>query len=109
MPDVAIEHGGKSVYGANIDILMLEARFPRIPGDIGNQGLGKIDQHGVVEIDDAINRFRGWQGLAGFPRQPMKRGPRCSKRLHLGWPALASKANRCQAVSLPTCIQIATC
>ena len=29
-------HGGKTVYGANLGILMLETRFPRIPGDIGN-------------------------------------------------------------------------
>lgn len=28
--------GGKSIYGASIGILMLEARFPRIPGDMGN-------------------------------------------------------------------------
>ena len=28
--------GGKSVYGASIGILMLETRFPRIPGDVGN-------------------------------------------------------------------------
>ena len=28
--------GGKSVYGARVGILMLETRFPRIPGDIGN-------------------------------------------------------------------------
>jgi Asp/Glu/hydantoin racemase len=28
--------GGKAVYGAKIGILMLEARFPRIPGDMGN-------------------------------------------------------------------------
>ena len=28
--------GGKAVYGASIGILMLEARFPRIPGDMGN-------------------------------------------------------------------------
>ncbi len=31
-----IAEGGKAVYGANIGILMLEARFPRIPGDMGN-------------------------------------------------------------------------
>ena len=31
-----IAHGGKALYGARIGILMLEARFPRIPGDIGN-------------------------------------------------------------------------
>ena len=28
--------GGKTVYGASVGILMLETRFPRIPGDIGN-------------------------------------------------------------------------
>lgn len=31
-----IATGGKSVYGARLGILMLETRFPRIPGDIGN-------------------------------------------------------------------------
>ena len=28
--------GGKSVYGASVGILMLDAQFPRIPGDMGN-------------------------------------------------------------------------
>jgi Asp/Glu/hydantoin racemase len=28
--------GGKPVYGASVGILVLEARFPRIPGDMGN-------------------------------------------------------------------------
>ncbi len=28
--------GGKSIYGASVGILMLETRFPRIPGDMGN-------------------------------------------------------------------------
>ncbi|MBE9551924.1 MAG: aspartate/glutamate racemase family protein, partial [Proteobacteria bacterium] len=31
-----IATGGKAVYGAHVGILMLEARFPRIPGDMGN-------------------------------------------------------------------------
>lgn len=28
--------GGKSIYGASVGILMLDATFPRIPGDMGN-------------------------------------------------------------------------
>ena len=28
--------GGKAIYGASVGILMLDARFPRIPGDVGN-------------------------------------------------------------------------
>ena len=28
--------GGKAIYGAPLGILMLEARFPRVPGDMGN-------------------------------------------------------------------------
>ena len=31
-----IASGGKTVYGARVGILMLETRFPRIPGDMGN-------------------------------------------------------------------------
>lgn len=31
-----IEYGGKTVFGANIGIMMLETRFPRIHGDIAN-------------------------------------------------------------------------
>ncbi len=31
-----IARGGKSVYGAPLGIIMLETRFPRIPGDIGH-------------------------------------------------------------------------
>src|SRR5436309_1176525 len=30
-----IAHGGKALYGARVGILMLETRFPRIPGDMG--------------------------------------------------------------------------
>ncbi|MBV9568455.1 MAG: aspartate/glutamate racemase family protein [Hyphomicrobiales bacterium] len=33
-----IAHGGKAIFGAKLGILMLEARFPRIPGDMGHAG-----------------------------------------------------------------------
>jgi Asp/Glu/hydantoin racemase len=33
-----IARGGKALYGAPLGILMLETRFPRIPGDIGHAG-----------------------------------------------------------------------
>jgi len=33
---VAIEHGGKTVFGASVGILMLETQFPRVVGDMGN-------------------------------------------------------------------------
>ncbi|WP_419897625.1 aspartate/glutamate racemase family protein [Roseomonas sp. USHLN139] len=35
-PRRGVARGGKAIYGAPLGILMLEARFPRIAGDMGN-------------------------------------------------------------------------
>src|SRR3954454_8539016 len=35
-PFSRVARGGRSIYGAPLGILMLEARFPRITGDMGN-------------------------------------------------------------------------
>lgn len=37
--------GGKPIYGASVGILMLEARFPRIPGDMGHAGTWDFPVH----------------------------------------------------------------
>ena len=36
MAGASVARGGKTVHGASIGILMLETRFPRVPGDLGN-------------------------------------------------------------------------
>ena len=35
---MTVMRGGKAVYGASVGILLLESRFPRIPGDGGHAG-----------------------------------------------------------------------
>ncbi len=37
--------GGKTVYGAALGIMMLESRFPRIPGDMGNAATWPFPVH----------------------------------------------------------------
>ncbi len=57
--------GGKSVYGASVGILMLEARFPRILGDMGNAGTWGFPVHYKVVRDASPDRVvrQGAKGL----------------------------------------------
>ena len=63
--DRRIAHGGKAVYGAAVGILMLEARFPRIPGDVGNAGTWPFPVLYRVVKDASPDRVvrRGAEGL----------------------------------------------
>jgi len=52
--------GGKTVYGATVGILMLNTRFPRIPGDIGNASTWPFPvQYKVVPSATPDNVVRG--------------------------------------------------
>lgn len=58
-------HGGKALYGASVGILMLEARFPRIPGDMGNATTWPFPVHYRIVRDASPDRVvrRGAEGL----------------------------------------------
>lgn len=57
--------GGKAVYGAAVGILMLDAQFPRIPGDMGNALTWPFPVHYRVVRDASPDRVvrRGAPGL----------------------------------------------
>jgi hypothetical protein len=59
--------GGKPIYGASIGILMLDARFPRIPGDMGNALTWSFPVHYKIVRDACPDRVvrRGAEGLLG--------------------------------------------
>ncbi|MBT8458804.1 MAG: aspartate/glutamate racemase family protein [Boseongicola sp.] len=60
-----IAQGGKSVYGASVGILMLDARFPRIPGDMGHALTWPFPVHYRIVRDaspDLVVR-RGAEGM----------------------------------------------
>ncbi|MEO1677223.1 MAG: aspartate/glutamate racemase family protein [Pseudomonadota bacterium] len=64
---MAIVTGGKAVYGAHLGILMLDARFPRIPGDMGNAATWPFPVHYRVvraATPDLVVR-RGAEGTLG--------------------------------------------
>lgn len=53
-------YGGKTVFGASVGILMLNTRFPRIPGDIGNAATWPFPVHyKVVPSATPDNVVRG--------------------------------------------------
>jgi hypothetical protein len=57
--------GGKPIYGASIGILMLDARFPRIPGDMGNATTWPFPVHYKVVRSATPDRvvLKGAEGL----------------------------------------------
>ncbi len=57
--------GGKAIYGASVGILMLEARFPRIPGDMGNARTWDFPVHYKIVRGASPDRVvrRGAEGL----------------------------------------------
>ncbi len=59
--------GGKSIYGAAVGILMLEARFPRIPGDMGNATTWDFPVHYKIVRGASPDRVvrQGGEGLLG--------------------------------------------
>jgi len=60
-----IAQGGKSIYGATVGILMLDARFPRIPGDMGNATSWPFPVHYKIVRDASPDRVvrQGAEGL----------------------------------------------
>lgn len=58
-------HGGKALYGAAVGILMLEARFPRIPGDMGNALTWPFPVHYRI-VRDATPDRAVRQGASGL-------------------------------------------
>ena len=59
--------GGKAIYGASVGILMLEARFPRVLGDMGNAGTWDFPVMYRVVRDASPDRVvrKGAEGLLG--------------------------------------------
>lgn len=57
--------GGKPIYGATVGILMLDARFPRIPGDMGNALTWDFPVHYKI-VRDALPDRVVRQGAAGL-------------------------------------------
>lgn len=57
---MSVEFGGKTIFGANIGVMMLETQFPRIYGDIANANTWKFPiQYRIVRGATPDNVVRG--------------------------------------------------
>ena len=57
---MSIEYGGKTIFGANVGIMMLETQFPRIYGDIANANTWDFPvQYRIVRGATPDNVVRG--------------------------------------------------
>ena len=66
---MTLEKGGKTVYGANIGIMMLDTRFPRVWGDVANANTWPFPvQYRIVNgaSPDLVVRNRSEGLLEGF-------------------------------------------
>lgn len=65
-----VETGGKNVYGIPLGVLMLQSRFPRIPGDVGNASTWPfpVRYHVVAGAspDRVVRRLRDRELLGAF-------------------------------------------
>ena len=64
-----IAKGGKSIYGASVGILMLDAKFPRILGDMGNALTWPVPVHYKIvrgATPDLVVRRNGEGTLDAF-------------------------------------------
>ena len=57
--------GGSNLYGFSVGILMLDTRFPRVAGDMGNAGTFPfpVRYHRVAGADPDLVVRRGAEGL----------------------------------------------
>ncbi len=62
---MTVAKGGKPIYGVSIGILMLDARFPRVPGDMGNAETWPFPVHYRIVRDATPDRVvrRNAEGL----------------------------------------------
>ena len=96
--------GGPNIFGFSVGILMLDTRFPRIAGDMGNAGTFDFPVLGVgvcVHMDgELVTQARIRLGGAGsyaipcVPSEELLRGKRLTKELCAEAGRLAQKPSK---------------